>query len=69
LSSPEDIRAGIRVEILQPDYVAGEIGVILGREELVEGQLSNRWLIQVIGEDVVVSLTPDEFRIISQFNS
>lgn len=52
----------MRVEILQPDYVAGEAGIILGREELAEGQPSNRWLVQVIGEDVVLSLAPDEFR-------
>lgn len=62
MSSPENIRAGMRVEILQPDYVAGEAGIILGREELAEGQPSNRWLVQVIGEDVVLSLAPDEFR-------
>ncbi|NJO80196.1 MAG: hypothetical protein HC827_17915 [Cyanobacteria bacterium RM1_2_2] len=62
--SPENIQLGARVEILQPDYVADAIGIVVAREELADGQLTDRWLIQVIGEDVVLSLTIEEFRVI-----
>jgi hypothetical protein len=64
VNSPENIQVGTRVAILQPDYVADAIGVVIAREELVEGELSDRWLIQIIGEDVVVSLTIEEFRVL-----
>ncbi|WNZ22618.1 hypothetical protein HJG54_06930 [Leptolyngbya sp. NK1-12] len=69
MHSSEELPIGTTVEILQPDYVAGAIGTVLGPEELSEGELSegklsNRWLIQVIGEDMVLSLTRDEFRMI-----
>jgi uncharacterized membrane protein len=62
--SSDNLPIGTTVEILQPEYVAGAIGTVLGQEELIEGESSNRWLIQVIGEDIVLSLTPDEFRVI-----
>jgi hypothetical protein len=62
--SPENIQIGARVAILQPDYVADAIGIVIAREELVEGELSDRWLIQVVDEDVVLSLTTEEFRVI-----
>jgi uncharacterized membrane protein len=62
--SSDNLPIGTTVEILQPEYVAGAIGAVLGQEELIEGEPSNRWLIQVIGEDIVLSLTPDEFRVI-----
>lgn len=61
---PEQIQIGARVEILQPDYVADAIGIVLAREELVEGERSDRWLIQVVGEEIVLSLTIEEFRVI-----
>jgi hypothetical protein len=62
--SPEEIQIGARVEILQPDYMADAIGLVLAREELADGQLTDRWLIQIIHEDVVLSLTREEFRLL-----
>lgn len=61
---PEQIPVGTPVEIIQPDYVAGQLGIILGREEVVEGEPSDRWLVQILGEDAVLSLARDEFRIV-----
>lgn len=52
------------MEIIQPDYVAGQLGLILGREEVVEGEPSDRWLVQILSEDAVLSLTRNEFRIV-----
>lgn len=64
MNSSENIELGARVEVLQPDYVAGEIGIVLSREELLEGELTDRWLIQVIDQDVILSLTIEEFRVL-----
>ena len=65
LRTPEDITLGARVLILLPTYVAGKVGTICGREVLSDSQPSNRWLVQLDVEDIVVSLTPKEFRILS----
>jgi hypothetical protein len=62
--SSADLPIGTRVEILEPDYVAGAIGIVLGREELIDADLTDRWLIKVVGEDIILSLSPDEFRVI-----
>jgi hypothetical protein len=53
------------VKILQPAYVAGKVGVICDREVQSGGQPSDRWLIQIVSEDIVVSLPPDEFQVLS----
>jgi hypothetical protein len=67
--SPDNFQAGARVEILYPDTMVGNIGVILGPEILGDGQPSDRWLIQVEEEETeatVLSLSADEFRLLSQ---
>ncbi|GAB1540636.1 hypothetical protein NUACC21_33050 [Scytonema sp. NUACC21] len=56
-------KVGDKVLILRPAYVAGKVGVICEREVLSEGNLSGRWLVRVDSEDVVVSLTPNEFEL------
>ncbi|CAA9300933.1 hypothetical protein AVDCRST_MAG92-5089 [uncultured Coleofasciculus sp.] len=65
--SQKNVQVGNRVKILQPTYVAGKTGVICGREELLGVQLSERWLIRVASEteNIVVSVTLDEFQILS----
>ena len=63
MQSP-NIPSGSRVLVFQPDYVAGAIGIILGREEVVEATSTDRWLVQIVAEDMIVSLTYDEFRIL-----
>lgn len=60
----EEIPIGTSVEIIQPDYVAGSIGIVLGKEEVVEEQPTDRWLIQVSSEDMILSLARDEFQVI-----
>jgi hypothetical protein len=65
LHTPKNIQVGDRVKILQPAYVAGKVGVICDREVQSGGQPSDRWLIQIVSEDIVVSLPPDEFQVLS----
>jgi hypothetical protein len=62
----EDIPIGTRVQVIQPDYVAGCIGIILGREDVIEGEPSNRWLVQIRSENIILSLARDEFRILPE---
>jgi hypothetical protein len=65
LQIPKSIQVGNKVLILRPAYVAGKVGVVCSRESLLEGQASNRWLIQVDSDNMLVSLTPQEFQVIS----
>jgi hypothetical protein len=55
------------VLILRHFYVAGKVGVVCGREFHWDDQAGNRWLIQVDSdkENIVVSLTVNEFEVIS----
>ncbi|MFM7423412.1 MAG: hypothetical protein ACKO7W_00155 [Elainella sp.] len=56
------------MQILQPDYVAGRIGIVISPEVLTEAEASNRWIIQVAdqdGEAIFLSLDPDDFVVIS----
>jgi hypothetical protein len=65
LQIPKSIQVGNKVLILRPAYVAGKVGVVCSRESLLEGQANNRWLIQVDSDNMLVSLTPQEFQVIS----
>lgn len=57
---------GNKVLILHPAYVAGKVGTICAPEVVARGQPSQRWLIRVDWEDMVVSLERREFRIINR---
>ncbi|KYC38876.1 hypothetical protein WA1_33220 [Scytonema hofmannii PCC 7110] len=60
-----DPKLGNKVLILHPAYVAGKIGVICGQEVLSGDETNARWLIQVDAEDIMVSLAPKEFKVIT----
>jgi hypothetical protein len=61
VQSSRNIQPGARVRILAPDYVVGKIGIILSQETVSSEQLSDRWVIQVESEEIVLSLFLDEF--------
>ncbi|MCX7592890.1 MAG: hypothetical protein N2235_03830 [Fischerella sp.] len=63
---PENIQVGNKVLILAPEYVAGKVGVVCGRETLLDVRSGDRWLIRLDSENMIVSLNQDEFQIISQ---
>jgi hypothetical protein len=58
------IQVGARVKVLQPAYVAQRTGVILSKEELPDGKITGRWIIQIEGENILLSLMPQEFEVI-----
>lgn len=64
LCHSESVQVGDRVEILQPSYLTGKVGTVLGREEIFNGHSSDRWLVQVMPDEYVVSLAVDEFRLL-----
>lgn len=64
LYKPNTPKLGDKVLILRPAYVAGKVGVVRGQEILSDTQSSNRWLIQVENENIVVSLTLKEFEVL-----
>lgn len=55
-----------KVLIQYPPYVAGKVGTVCDREVLCDGKPSDRWLIQVDSEDILVSLTPQEFELLRE---
>ncbi|MEC4818443.1 MAG: hypothetical protein SAK29_35015 [Scytonema sp. PMC 1069.18] len=63
----EDPKVGNKVLILHPAYVAGKIGVVVGKEDPSDGELNDRWLIRVDSEskdeNILVSLNPKEFQV------
>ncbi|MBF2009609.1 hypothetical protein ACF3DV_15415 [Chlorogloeopsis fritschii PCC 9212] len=67
MHTPEEIQIGAKVLILSPAYVAGRIGVVCGREVLSDNLPSDRWLIQVDSENIVVSLTRNDFQVLPQW--
>ncbi|GAB4381237.1 MAG: hypothetical protein Kow00121_39290 [Elainellaceae cyanobacterium] len=64
MCDPERIQIGALVKILQPAYAAGKIGTILCQEELDDGSITDRWLIEIKSENIVLSLAPHEFQVI-----
>ncbi|MFB2768229.1 hypothetical protein ACE1AT_02885 [Pelatocladus sp. BLCC-F211] len=65
LQNPQKIKVGNVVLILYPEYVAGKTGVVCAREVIINEKMSDRWLIQVESENIVVSLNSDEFQLTS----
>ncbi len=56
---------GARVRILEPDYVAGKAGIVMSQEQLSDGGTSRRWIIQVEAEEILLSLDPEQFVVLS----
>ncbi|WP_339381578.1 hypothetical protein [Brasilonema bromeliae] len=51
--------------ILRPAYVAGRVGKVFAKEVLSGDYPSERWLIRVDSEDIVVSLNSKEFEVVN----
>ena len=54
------------VEMMEPDYAASRIGQIVAREVLQNGQDTGRWIVKVVDDDLILSLLPDDFRVIDR---
>lgn len=56
-----ELHEGTFVEILAPEYVAGKRGIVLTAELLSGRQSSDRWLVQVVPDEFIVSLSASDF--------
>jgi hypothetical protein len=59
------IQVGAKVRILEPSYVSGKTGVVISPETLSDGKTSRRWIIQVEAEEIMLSLDPEQFLVLS----
>ncbi|MEM6352654.1 MAG: hypothetical protein AAF766_18000 [Cyanobacteria bacterium P01_D01_bin.14] len=48
------------MKVIYPPYAAGEIGVVLTRETLVDGTLTAYWLVKLDNKDVILALLPQD---------
>ncbi len=55
------IQIGDEVLILRPAYVMGKVGVVCATESNPHNQGTTRWIIQIDSENIIVSLTHDDF--------
>ncbi|MBW4557460.1 MAG: hypothetical protein KME59_16260 [Trichormus sp. ATA11-4-KO1] len=62
MHTSKSTQVGDRVLILSPAYVAGKVGVVCGIESNSGSQTSKRWIIQIESENMMVSLTSNEFQ-------
>ncbi|MGJ5673192.1 MAG: hypothetical protein ACR9NN_06205 [Nostochopsis sp.] len=63
MQNPQKIQVGNVVLILYPEYVAGKKGVVCAQEVIINKKMSDRWIIQIESENIVVSLNPNEFKL------
>lgn len=66
LANSQGIRVGDKVIILRPSYIAGKVGFIYAKEILSGEEVSKRWIIRIDSENIMVSLTPKEFELLSK---
>jgi hypothetical protein len=62
LYTSNSVQIGDKVLILRPAYVIGKVGVVCGMESNSQTQASKRWIIEIESENMVVSLTSEEFQ-------
>lgn len=68
LSDPESIQLKDKVLILYPPYVAGFEGIVLSQEKLSDDIFNNRWLIHVNFNSFMLSLAPQDFILLKDYN-
>lgn len=66
LANSQGIRVGDKVVILRPSYIAGKVGFIYAKEVLSGEEVSKRWIIRIDSENIMVSLTPKEFELLTK---
>ncbi|WP_414622643.1 hypothetical protein [Calothrix sp. CCY 0018] len=66
MANSQGIRVGDKVIILRPSHIAGKVGFIYAKEILSDQEVSKRWIIHIDSENVMVSLSPKEFELLSK---
>ena len=60
----KNVQVGYQVLILAPLYVTEKLGIVCGRELNLDSEHKQRWIIRVESENILMSLTEDEFHVI-----
>ncbi|MBV6621966.1 MAG: hypothetical protein KI793_03265 [Rivularia sp. (in: Bacteria)] len=66
LANSQGIKVGDKVIILRPSYIAGKVGFIHAKEILSDEEVSKRWIIRIDSDNIMVSLTPKEFELLTK---
>ena len=67
MANSQSIRVGDMVIILRPSHLAGKVGFIYARETLPNEEVSKRWIIRIDSENIMVSLSPKEFELLTKY--
>ncbi len=59
-------QAGDKVLIISPVYVSGKSGIVCGEEVFSNEKPSGRWLVEIASENLVLSLSVNDFRILNK---
>jgi hypothetical protein len=66
MQAKADSSSEVLVRILRPRYVAGKLGVLMAKERTPSARASSRWLVKLVKEQVLLSLSADEFQVIQE---
>lgn len=66
MANSQSIRVGDKVIVLRPSHIAGKVGFIYARETLPNEEVSKRWIIRIDSENIMVSLSPKEFELLTK---
>ena len=66
MANSQSIRVGDKVIILRPSHIAGKVGFIYARATLPNEEVSKRWIIRIDSENIMVSLSPKEFELLTK---
>ncbi|MEM7716005.1 MAG: hypothetical protein AAF349_20935 [Cyanobacteria bacterium P01_A01_bin.68] len=67
MANSQSIRVGDKIVILRPSHIAGKVGFIYARETLPNEEVSKRWIIRIDSENIMVSLSPKEFELLTKY--
>jgi hypothetical protein len=65
MQAKTDSSSEVLVRILQPRHVAGKVGVLMAKERNPSARATSRWLVKLVNEQVLLSLSVDEFQVIN----
>lgn len=66
MANSQSLRVGDKVIILRPSHIAGKVGFIYAKETLPNEEVSKRWIIRIDSENIMVSLSPKEFELLTK---
>ncbi|NJK63441.1 MAG: hypothetical protein HC921_12830 [Synechococcaceae cyanobacterium SM2_3_1] len=66
MQAKADSSSQVVVQILRPRHVAGKLGVLMAKERIPSARASSRWLVKLVHEQVLLSLSSNEFQVVRE---